>query len=185
MANIKVSELTTATVFNDSDLAMIVQDGASKKITKSKILESLNDSITIGLSTDLSYTSSTRGKIPFDMEMAKVGTKLTFSDNGIVIGAGVNFIEVSATSLQSASNADLCGVLITKNGTTLNNAVAVGFSYITTPNQMHCISLSPAIIPVSEGDVLYLVGYINTPAVTVQLQAYNGRANYLTAKVVS
>lgn len=185
MANIKVSELNNATTYGDNDLVMVVQNGENKKITKSKILESLNDSITIGLSANFSYTSSTRGKIPFDMEIAKAGTKLTFSDNGIVIGAGVNFIEISATSLQSASYADLCGVLITKNGTTLNNAVAVGFSYITTPNQMNCISISPVIVPVSKGDVLYLAGYVNTPSTTVQLQAYNGRSNYLTVRVVS
>lgn len=41
MANIKVSELTTATTFDDSDYTMIVQSGENKKITKQNIFTNL------------------------------------------------------------------------------------------------------------------------------------------------
>ena len=39
MANVKVSELPTATNFNDDDYTMIVQNNTTKKIEKSNILE--------------------------------------------------------------------------------------------------------------------------------------------------
>lgn len=41
MANIKVSELNSATTFGDNDLAMIVQSGESKKITKANLLKEI------------------------------------------------------------------------------------------------------------------------------------------------
>lgn len=47
MANIKVSELTTATNFGDNDYSMIIQNGESKKISgtnfKTSVLESGNN----------------------------------------------------------------------------------------------------------------------------------------------
>lgn len=51
MANIKVSELTEATVFDDEDYTMIVQANQNKKITKENMFDSINDEI--GDLTDL------------------------------------------------------------------------------------------------------------------------------------
>ena len=43
MANIKVSEMTEATVFDDGDFAMIVQGNQNKKISKENMLANVGD----------------------------------------------------------------------------------------------------------------------------------------------
>lgn len=45
MANIKVSEMTEATLFDDSDYAMIVQSNQNKKISKENMLSSVEEHI--------------------------------------------------------------------------------------------------------------------------------------------
>lgn len=45
MANIKVSEMTEATVFDDGDYAMIVQGNQNKKISKENMFQLITDNI--------------------------------------------------------------------------------------------------------------------------------------------
>ena len=57
MANIKVSEMTEATEFDDLDYAMIVQSNQNKKITKENMLSDINNNI--GDLNDLTTTEKT------------------------------------------------------------------------------------------------------------------------------
>ena len=64
MANIKVSEMTEATIFDDNDYAMIVQANQNKKITKGNMFDSVTDDITainsnIGNLSNLTTTTKT------------------------------------------------------------------------------------------------------------------------------
>lgn len=97
MANIKVSELNTATSFNDEDYTMIVQNGENKKITK----ENLNKSISgeyarVIMSNDYTFSEkNTIVKLPLDTFDRKKTNRLTIVNNEIVIGAGVHTVLIS------------------------------------------------------------------------------------------
>lgn len=57
MANVKISELATATQFNNNDYTMIIQSNENKKITKSNMLNSVN--VAIGDITTLKTNDTT------------------------------------------------------------------------------------------------------------------------------
>lgn len=143
--------------------------------------------ITIGLSTNFTQSGSGGHIIPLDTQMSKVGSKLSFdsTNNCIVVGSGVDYIEISGGVMQSSNTTGLFGFFITKNGIALVNALSVDFSYLPTANQLFKQSSSPIMVSVSEGDKIYLVGYGPTGGSIATYEAYSGRSNYLTARVIS
>lgn len=145
---------------------------------------STKSAITIGLSANVSHTATT--KVALNTIMNNIGDKFTLIDNGIKIGAGVTKVKVSANILQQASAVNLYGGYITKNGTNLTSAVNVGFNTIPRTNSWEYFhtGISPIIIDVVEGDIIYLCSYINGITATVTLQAYAGRAVNLTVEEV-
>lgn len=145
---------------------------------------STKSAITIGLSDNVSHTATT--KVALNTIMNNIGDKFTLIDNGIKIGAGVTKVKVSANILQQASAVNLYGGYITKNGTNLASAVNVGFNSITRTDSWEWFhtGISPIIIDVVEGDIIYLCSYINGITATVKLQAYAGRAVNLTVEEV-
>lgn len=144
---------------------------------------STKSAITIGLSANVSHTATT--KVALNTIMNNIGDKFTLIDNGIKIGAGVTKVKVSANILQQASAANLYGGYITKNGTNLASAVNVGFNMITNTNSWAFFhtGISPIIIDVVEGDIIYLCSYVGVTS-TVILQAYAGRSVNLTVEEV-
>ena len=145
---------------------------------------STKSAITIGLSANVSHTATT--KVALNTIMNNIGDKFTLIDNGIKIGAGVTKVKVSANILQQASAVNLYGGYITKNGTNLASAVNVGFNTIPRTNSWEYFhtGISPIIIDVVEGDIIYLCSYINGITATVTLQAYAGRSVNLTVEEV-
>ena len=139
--------------------------------------------MTIGLSANQTHKSTT--KVALNKVMDSVGDKFTLSNNGIKIGAGVTKVKVSANILQQSNAVNVYGGYITKNGTGLNNAVNVGFNTITNTNSWAFFhtGISPIIIDVVEGDIIYLCSYVGATS-TVTLQAYAGRAVNLTVEEI-
>ena len=148
-----------------------------------EIYTNTKSKMTIGLSANVSHTATT--KVALDTVMNIIGDKFTLNSNGIKIGAGVTKVKVSANILQQASAVNLYGGYITKNGTNLASAVNVGFNTITRTNSWEFFhtGISPIIIDVTEGDIIYLCSYVNETS-TVKLQAYAGRAVNLTVEEV-
>ena len=144
---------------------------------------STKSAITIGLSANVSHKATT--KVALDTVMNTIGDKFTLNSNGIKIGAGVTKVKVSANILQQSSGVNLYGGYITKNGTNLASAVNVGFNTITNTNSWAFFhtGISPIIIDVVEGDIIYLCSYVGATS-TVTLQAYAGRAVNLTVEEV-
>ena len=62
MANIKVSEMTEATIFDDGDYAMIVQTNQSKKISKENMFSNLENEINTNAS-DISTINTNIGDL--------------------------------------------------------------------------------------------------------------------------
>ena len=144
---------------------------------------STKSKMTIGLSANVSHKATT--KVALNTIMNNIGDKFTLNSNGIRIGAGVTKVKVSANILQQASSVNVYGGYITKNGTGLNNAVNVGFNTITNTNSWAFFhtGISPIIIDVVEGDIIYLCSYVGAIS-TVTLQAYAGRAVNLTVEEI-
>ena len=145
---------------------------------------STKSSITIGLSANVNHKATK--KVALNTIMNSIGNKFTLIDNGIKIGAGVTKVKVSANILQQASDVNLYGGYITKNGTNLASAVNIGFNTIPRTNSWEFFhtGISPIIIDVVEGDIIYLCSYVNNTTSTVTLQAYSGRAVNLTVEEV-
>ena len=145
---------------------------------------STKSAITIGLSANVNHKATK--KVALNTIMNSIGNKFTLIDNGIKIGAGVTKVKVSANILQQASDVNLYGGYITKNGTNLASAVNIGFNTIPRTNSWEFFhtGISPIIIDVVEGDIIYLCSYVNNTTSTVTLQAYAGRAVNLTVEEV-
>ena len=77
MANIKVSEMATATTFENDDYVMIVQNNKNKKITRQNILENIEDDI-----SDLNALSIENS--------TKINNLSTYSTNEQVIGIWID-----------------------------------------------------------------------------------------------
>lgn len=148
-----------------------------------EIYTNTKSKMTIGLGANVSHKATT--KVALDTVMSTIGDKFTLNSNGIRIGAGVTKVKVSANILQHATAGNLYGGYITKNGTNLASAVNVGFNTITNTASWAFFhtGISPIIIDVVEGDIIYLCSYVGATS-TVTLQAYAGRAVNLTVEEV-
>ena len=122
----------------------------------------------------ISITSTVHNKITL-IESVKIGDKLSISDGGIKIGAGVTQVEVSGNVYFSTGvqEGDSIRSLIYLNDTSIvHNFNRAGGTYEDRP-------ISPFLVNVSKGDIIYLYGS----------NATNGRGvitenSYLTVKVI-
>ena len=139
--------------------------------------------ITVGLASDTTSTSTE--KLNLSTVLSSIGNKLTWDsvNKGIKIGAGISKVKVSANCIQIVKAVGLYGCYIAKNGIKLENAVNVGFNYITITENLWQTSLQPVLIDVTEGDFLYLIGYTETTS-AITYRAYEGRSTNLTVEVV-
>ena len=139
--------------------------------------------ITVGLNNDTNFTESNL-IVPLDKVVGSTGSKFELINNKIKIGAGVTKIKVSGSLTEKSTIAGLFGGYITKNGTNLDSAINVGFSYLTTTDEMYKISMSPVIVNVNPGDLISLTAYTPINNAIVTIKAYNGRATNITIEEV-
>ena len=84
------------------------------------------------------------------------GNKLTRSGNGVLIGSGVNYVEVSGQMYINAglTTGDIIAFSAVRNS---GGVISIIGSLNTKCSSTICgIALSPAMYSVSEGDVIYL-----------------------------
>lgn len=135
--------------------------------------------LTVGSSSGFEITSTAdyqSFELSLSSEFSRVGELLKIEEGKIVIPAGVSKILVSA---QCTSNGNLCtyGMLIKKNNIETYQA------YTVPSNQsFNCLSISPAIIDVAEGDLISLNYYINNSGYTRTV--LSGYRTYLTVEVI-
>ena len=161
MANIKVSELPTATSANNEDYFMIVQNNESKKIT----VENLNNNFNLLsnqiylIGNDMNLTTTVEQQtevINLNTVVASVGNKLTFdsANNAVVIGSGVNYVSVSCgcAIILSSSGMTYQALFIRKNGSSTNIGNWAQSKGQYSPSTYSYTTLSDILIPVQEGD---------------------------------
>ena len=115
-------------------------------------------SIRLYLSNNLTYTSNAFRKLNLSKSTSK-GSNLTLYDGGVKIGSGITHVLVSGqVYFMTGSNhtdGKLCDIY--KNSSSYSTAhVREAYNYIHVPNT--------TIIPVSEGDVIYLYAKNDTSA---------------------
>ena len=139
--------------------------------------------ITVGLNNDANFTTSSL-IVPLDKVVGSTGSKFELINNKIKIGAGVTKIKVSGSLTEESTIAGLFGGYISKNGTTLNDAINIGFSTLATANEMYKITCTPVIVDVNPGDLIMLNAYTQNASATVTIKAYNGGATNITIEEV-
>lgn len=189
MANIKVSELNTATSFNDEDYTMIVQSGENKKIAKNNLLSTTEAQIAtisdklgnhlVGMMAN-DYTINTINTIetlPINSVVRSYGNKLTLDNNGIRIGAGVNVVLITASVYWYTNSSNSEGVIYIykNNGNVVTKNTRLADDYEHT--QMVAIP-----IEVAEGDHIYL--RVNNNDKKSLIKNYNS-GTYLSVVVIA
>lgn len=117
-----------------------------EKIQKHAITVYGNEYITMTDSNWTKYTNFT--------QKVKIGTKLSLSNGGILIGKGVNHVRVSGQfMLNSMASAGLkYGAIFTNEETA---RITFTGQYISV-NQETIVAMPTVLVPVAEGDILYL-----------------------------
>ena len=138
--------------------------------------------ITVGLTNDTNFTASNL-VVPLDKVMGSTGSKFELINNKIKIGAGVTKIKVSGSLTEKSTSTGLFGGYITKNGTNLNSAINIGFSYLPTTDVIYKINMTPVIVNVTPGDLISLIAYTQSSA-TISVQGYDGKATQVTIEEV-
>lgn len=110
-----------------------------------------------------SVTLSATGnqQIPITSFRNGIGDKFTISNNRVIIGAGVDYVLISANIYAnlSAGRGGAFNVEIKKNGTTIVGQTNSGYASSETRNA--CLSIAPMLIDVAENDYIeyYIYGY--------------------------
>ena len=136
--------------------------------------------ITVGLNNDTNFTASNL-VVPLDKVMGSTGSKFELINNKIKIGTGVTKIKVSGSLTEQSNIVGLFGCYITKNGTNLDSAINIGFSYLPTTDGMYKINMTPVIVNVTPGDLISLIAYTQSSA-TISVKGYAGRATNITVE---
>jgi len=115
--------------------------------------------MTYGLTSNItSPTANAYTKIPLDNEII-TGARLTANSNGVKIGTGVSKVMVSAQMMVvSNSKAGICYLRIVKNNNT-NQTLAWAIATVPAGSES-IISITPALVEVSENDVINLMYYV-------------------------
>lgn len=151
------------------------------KIDASKIIRARNESIVIGLSSDITINPTVqyqRTKLNLSLEMGKLGDKLTLIDGEVKIGKGISKVRVSANGVLSGST-QLTGIIIAKNGDDTYRT----FTGSSHTSFLSC-SISDGILDVQENDLISLYVYTNTTTESRTVRAYDGYATYLCVEAV-
>lgn len=142
MNGIKVSQLPEAVDVNNSDIAMIVQEGSSKKVNVENLLASKQDKLTAGdnieidgdtiSATDTTYTAGTG----IDITDGVISNTQTSAEWGNITGTLSN-----QTDLQNALDSKQATLVSGSNIKTINNSSVLGSGNIniegTTTNNSY------------------------------------------------
>ena len=140
--------------------------------------------ITIGLTANSTLSvKQTYTKIPFNEKVISLGSKLSLSSNSVLIGSNISHVKVNAQiQIKSGSTAGIRHFRIQKlsKGTTTSWA----WSSLTSDASVNAsYNLTPIIIPVTEGDLLFCVYYTSdTEDYIVAGSTANGKQSYLTVE---
>lgn len=129
--------------------------------------------------SSLSATAWQTYDVSFPTISAQKGNKLSVNENGqIVIGEGINYVKASlnfevASSVGATDEYIQCK--ITKN----SNLMGVGRVYNLTANIRQLVTVTPILIPVTQGDIIKMQ---ITPSLTTTLTLGGGNYAYLTVE---
>lgn len=111
-------------------------------------------------------------------EDIKLGTKLNFSNNKIVIGAGVRHIKVTANCIIRSTVEDLFGLVIQKN----NSNVVRTYSHVYE-NDYGDFQIPSTILEVSQNDNISIAAYINHKNEEITVRSYE-KSTFLQVEVI-
>lgn len=127
-----------------------------------KLIE--KNAISIYLSARATYTSNEATKLNLNATATKVGKKFTLTeDGGVKIGKDISAVAVSGSIyfFTGTNHADGKETIIYKNSTPISvGNTRLNYNYVR-------VSAPLNIIPVQEGDILYLYATNNTTSATV------------------
>ena len=127
-----------------------------------------------GTGGDAAYSANQ--EIGLSSTTVQLGTGLTRSGNKVVVGAGINYVRVSANVFFSYNSGSSYGwAYLMKNSTLYNNISSI--SYIT--NTYGSSAISSILMPVTQGDTIWLQ---NASGNTVKVRGY---ASWLTVEQVA
>ena len=107
--------------------------------------------VTVFLRTDQVITTNNATKINLNVVKAKIGNRLTFQNNSIIIGSGIHYVLVSAQMMIKTHNTDeIRRLAIYKN----NEIYARTLHYLK--NNYETIGIANILMPVVEGDSISL-----------------------------
>ena len=105
------------------------------------------------------------------------GSQLTATnDGGIKIGAGVSKVLVSGRMLISSSVAGAYYIRISANSAS-NTLAWVSYTNNSTSASFDSIDVTPLLVNVSEGDVIYMYYYVPTSSSTIYGQSVGGQTS--------
>lgn len=121
--------------------------------------------------------------IPFDLSNV-FGDKLTLqSGGGVLIGANVHKVKVSALcSYDTINSTGSRHIRIVKNSYTANNTLAWSWQTLVQAQPAN-VEITPVLADVQQGDILYLLYYTGNAADKIGGNAYGCRTN-LTVEVI-
>lgn len=147
MANIKVSEMPTATSINNEDYLMVVQGNENKKITAETL--SLKPNIITGqLAENYTLTSNDYEKITLS-SIATIGDNLSISNGGIKC-AKSGFVKVSAKIVFNSCSAGEKWLTLLRD-----TAAAAAMPFNTSTNRIS-LSIPPLLINVQANQTFYM-----------------------------
>lgn len=116
--------------------------------------------ITAGASSSVTATTTGDLSIPITRAIEQIGNKFTISNNRIYVGAGVSKVLVSGQIYfnLAANRGNALNFYIRKNGSAINGQTNGGYASTSTRNA--CLSLSPRLISVSQGDYFDWTTYL-------------------------
>ena len=166
---------------SNSQSGMITKNDIEKLVAD--WVDKTQSMITIGQSGSQELTS-TEADLSLGTTKFMSGNKLTRSENGVLIGSGVNYVEVSGqmyinTGLTTGDTITLLVVVMKSGGTT---SIISTFSTRCAGAALG-MALAPAMRSVSEGDIIYLKAYNNTDA-RGTVPSYSNNT-FLTVKVIA
>lgn len=137
--------------------------------TEKKEIQTDNSIITVGLTADVQKTTQDYTVIPWNRVYAQKGNNLTLNDGAITIGEGISYVKVSANIAYSNPVAQVPLLQVWRNGESLYTSGVTATSAWENLND----PVTPALIPVSEGDIIRIAVHPNNSnGVYVRVRSY-------------